>query len=290
MAAHIRNLSFWKKSYFKEGSVIVATGAGSGICRAVCLKYGTRDCKFVLADINMQGLEETKAMLENMGKEVVIVQCNVTKEADCKRLMDTALERFGAIDQLLLCAGIGAHHFFPDTQDLSIFKKLMNVNFYGYLNCVKHAYDALCRSKGVLVAVTSFSGEVGLPHRTAYCASKFAVTGFLEALRSEMSAYPTRRTADGLETNNVFDVTIVCPPTINTNLRANSITPDPKLREAGTNTSKSMTVEDCADAIVDAGDRRLRKAFFPLKSFLASYMRPLLPDFVDQQIRARASL
>jgi short-subunit dehydrogenase len=133
--------------------------------------------------------------------------------------------------------------------------------------------------------VTSFSGEVGLPYRTAYCASKFAVTGFLESLRSEMSvAQPQEQS---------FHITIVCPPTVATNLRANSLSAGttstglPAEKGAG---EGAMSVADCASAIVDAGDRRLRKAFFPLTSWIASYLRPIIPDAMDKLIMQRAKL
>jgi short-subunit dehydrogenase len=158
----------------------------------------------------------------------------------------------------------------------------MDVNFYGYLHCLKETYDHLLESQGSLVAVTSFSGEVGLPYRTAYCASKFAVTGLLESLRSEMTLLRKQ------EGKPYFDITIVCPPTVNTNLRASSLTTDKSLKESIA--PKAMDVVACANAIVDAADRRLRKAFFPWKSFLASYLRPLVPDAVDHAIRKRASL
>jgi len=197
---------------------------------------------------------------------------------------EKALARFHRLDVLVLCAGLGGHHLFDDTTDLAIFKKLMDVNFFGYLNCVRAAYRPLCDSQGLLLAVTSFSGEVGLPYRTAYCASKFAVTGFLESLRSELSVTaPQQR----------FHITIVCPPTVATNLRANSLS-------AGTTATNlpaekapgegAMTVADCASAIVDAGDRRLRKAFFPMSSWIASYLRPLIPDQMDRLIMQRAKL
>jgi hypothetical protein len=89
---------------------------------------------------------------------------------------------------------------------------------------------------------------------------------------------------------NQFDIVIVCPPSINTNLRRNALTPDPLLKEAGKQSQKSMSVEQCARAIVDATDRRLRKAFFPFSSFAGAYLRPLLPDLIDKKIRGRASL
>jgi len=135
------------------------------------------------------------------------------------------------------------------------------------------------RSKGTLTAITSFSGEVGLPFRTAYCASKFAVTGFLEALRAEIADKPSK-----------FDIVLVCPPSTNTNLRKNSLTTDSDLKSAGADEGKSMSVEDCASCVVDATDRKLRKAFFPWSSTIASYLRPLVPDLIDEKIWAKSRL
>ena len=318
------------------------------------------------------------------GVEVQCLTVDVTNFPAVQSMMTQALERFKRLDILVLCAGLGGHHLFDATTDLAIFHKLMDVNFFvsgprahsskgvdyrrfnapahaspsaslcwplslfpsqGYLHCVRAAYKSLCESQGRLIAVTSFSGEVGLPYRTAYCASKFAVvsvacarmqrsavsrqllagcdvqsnlarsfldfcvlccvfccrrrlllrhllgspspplqTGFLESLRSEMSV---------ASPSNCFHITIVCPPTVNTNLRANSLTsgtssaslPHEKAPGEG-----AMTVADCAAAIVDAGDRKLRKAFFPMTSWLASYLRPLIPDAMDKLIMARAKL
>jgi short-subunit dehydrogenase len=183
----------------------------------------------------------------------------------------------------------------------------MQVNYFGYLYCIKAAFASLCRSKGHLVAITSFSGEVGLPFRSAYCSSKFAVTGLLDSLRSEMKAAEMSWSAihppmlnDGssgnaqnsvttANANSSFDITIVCPPTINTNLRRNSLKASNDSIEEKPS-PHAMTVENCAAAIVDAADRRLRKAFFPLNSFLANYLRPFMPDTMDALILKRAKL
>lgn len=283
MATHIRNLwPLGKRSRYKIGSVVLVTGAGSGIGMNVALLYAQRpNVKLVLADIRAETLEPVATEARMLGAQVLAVPTDVTKPDDVKALMEATERQFGGLDVLVLCAGIAAHHIFSETEDLGLFHKLMNVNFFGYLHCTKYAYDMLCRSNGVLVAITSFSAEVGLPYRTAYCASKFAVTGFLEALRSEMEMLKT-------EGKSSFDITIVCPPTIDTNLRKNSLTPDPKHRtEKG---ESSLSVEDCAAAILDAADRRLRKAFFPWKSWLASYLRPLAPQLVDGAIRRKAAL
>lgn len=151
---------------------------------------------------------------------VIGVVTNVCVIEDVTRFIDTSVEHFHGIDVLLLCAGVGAHNVFRETTSLDVFHRCMNVNFFGYLNCTHAALPHLIKSRGVLTAITSFSGEVGLPYRTAYCASKFAVTGFLEALRAELKDVGD---AD-------IDIVLICPPTTNTNLRANSLT-DEKLKK-----------------------------------------------------------
>lgn len=285
-------------------------------CPQVALVYAGRASKLVLVDRDAAALEASKLKCEEAGAaSVLCLTVDVTDFAAVQAMHASAMSTFGKLDVLVLCAGIGAHHLFDATPELSIFRKLMDVNFYGYLHCVRAAYKTLCESNGTLIAVTSFSGEVGLPYRTAYCASKFAVvrrggdgrrsamkiavgsfflfadcrclcrlsspsqTGFLESLRSEMSVTSPA---------NSFHITIVCPPTVNTNLRRNALTPDANLKEAPS--AHAMTVADCAAAIVDAGDRKLRKAFFPFNSWLASYLRPIIPDAMDKLIMKRAKL
>jgi len=283
-ATHVRNLAFWEKKKWTPNSVVVITGAGSGIGRAVALKYAKRKCRLVLADIAAQSLPSVVDDCQRSGSQAIAVPTDCTKNSECEALIKTAVSKFGGIDVLVLCAGIGAHHIFEETPaDLNVFKKLMDVNFYGYLYPTFHAFHYLCKSKGVLVAITSFSGEVGLPYRTAYCASKFAATGFLEALRAEMR----ERNLNGGSTNQ-FDITVICPPSIDTNLRKNSLTTDERFKNA--EGKHSLTVEDCSQVILDSADRRLRKAFFPFKSWVGAYTRPLIPDLVDKKIWKRSAL
>lgn len=359
-AAHIRNLFFWEKpTPFPADAVVLITGAGSGIGKSVALIYAARRYRLVLCDINQDAVKQTAAECEQAAGvpgRCVGVKCDVTSRSECQSFIDTAINQFGRIDILVLCAGIGAHNIFKDTKDLAMFHKCMNINFFGYLNCTHAAYPHLCKSRGVLTAITSFSGEVGLPYRTgmhshgtygmtfrsleqhcwcwrkkrilylfrvivrvllyihtytyiftyytyiyiffflaAYCSSKFAVTGFLEALRAEMNDLDQ-------DAAGRFDIVIVCPPTTDTNLRKNSLTTDEKLRAAGSqhatnhkgggdgSAKAGMAVEDCASCVVDATDRRLRKAFFPWSSTLASYLRPLIPQVLDRKIWEKSRL
>ena len=295
MASHVRNLLFWQRhqSTFKPNSVILITGAGSGIGRQLALTYARRTCRLVLADVDTAAVEQTKQSCHAVSQSlsVLTLTVDVTSLPACQSMVATTLAQYSQLDILVLCAGIGAHHTFSSSTPPSLFNRLMAVNFYGYLHCTLAAFDALKASHGVLVAITSFSGEVGLPYRTAYCASKFAVTGFLEALRSEMTVTDTEHPVPTSSTTHrsSFDIVIVCPPTVNTNLRRNSLTPDPQLKDA-TPPATAMSVEQCAEAIVDAADRRLRKAFFPLGSWMAAYFRPIIPDVMDALILKRAKL
>jgi len=283
MSVHIRKLAFWQdaKESWKANSVVVITGAASGIGRKIALIYAARKCRLVLGDISKDALPSIVSECQTLGSEAVGVPVDVTVYEQCQKLVESAISSYGGLDLLVLCAGIGAHHKFGDTsaaQLPALFNRLMQVNFNGYLYCTHAAYPHLRKSKGRLLAITSFSGEVGLPYRTAYCASKFAVTGFLESLRAEMQALGGSK----------FDITIVCPPTVDSNLRKNSLTTDPNLKDSSS--GDAMTVDECAAAVVDAADRRLRKAFFPFKSWAAAYLRPLLPDPIDKKIWARAKL
>jgi len=127
--------------------------------------------------------------------------------------------------------------------------------------------------------MSSYSGEIGLHYRTAYCASKFAVTGFFESLRMEVSNY--------------IDITIICPITVETSFRENSLI-KPKTVELTTvnqnnyeeskKQGSSMTVEDAIDVILRAIDCRMRKIFFPTKAWLANYVRPMFPDYIDRKL------
>lgn len=304
MATHIRNIQFWrsKPSRTLPNSIVVITGAGSGIGQNVAYIYAQRYVNLVLVDINTDSLNATKlSCVEYGARSVLCVPCDVTQYKQCQNVLEQIelQHQTKSIDILILCAGINSHHLFSRTTDLAVYHKLMNINFYGYLYMTHIFYNSLCHTNGILIAITSFSGEVGLPYRTAYCASKFAITGFLESLRAEMSYIDNDSTQNSNTNSNdtinkpvkqqKFDICIICPPTVDTQLRHNSLKVDPLITESEPS-KYSMTVQQCALAIVDAGDRRLRKAFFPATSFFANYLRPLLPDQIDKLIMKRAKL
>jgi len=272
VAVHSRKLLFWKnRRRIQDGSVIIITGASSGIGRELALKYAQRNCRLVLAARSKNLLDEVAKECRVRKAQAKAVVADVTNEADCKNIIDVCIKEYGIIDVLILNAGVGCHHEFATTPTMDVYHRLMAVNFYGYLYCTHAAYPHLQRSKGQIVVVSSLSAEMGLPFRTAYCASKFATTGFFEALRAEMEASGKPK----------IYITIVCPPSVKTNLRLNSMSVSDQTPISTVPDRDAISVSECADVIMEAADLHLRKVFFPLMTFLGVYARPFLPDIVD---------
>lgn len=101
-----------------------------------------------------------------------------------RKLIQETIENFNRIDTIFLNAGINSHFEFKDIKDTSIFHTLMNTNFYANVNLTQAVLPHIKHSNGKIIVISSLSGKFGLPSRTAYCASKFALNGFFEALRT----------------------------------------------------------------------------------------------------------
>ncbi len=170
------------KDYFKD-KVVVVTGASSGIGLAVCREFAKNKARLVLAARSEEKLEEIARELTSQ-TEVIYVRTDVSVEDDCHKLMESAVSHFGRIDILVNNAGISMRALFKDL-DLDVIRKLMDVNFWGTVYCTKYALPHLLESKGSVVGVISTAGYKGLPARTGYSASKFAINGFLDTLRVE---------------------------------------------------------------------------------------------------------
>ncbi|MBR7175920.1 MAG: SDR family oxidoreductase [Bacteroidales bacterium] len=173
-------------SFYKD-KVIIVTGASSGIGLASATRFASLGAKVVLAARSLDKLEKIAEQLSNSLQptpHVLCVKTDVTKEEDCKNLIEQTVSHFGKIDVLVNNAGISMRAVFKD-MDLKVMRALMDTNFWGTVYCTKYALPYLLETKGSVVGVISTAGYVGLPARTAYSASKFAVRGFLETLRIE---------------------------------------------------------------------------------------------------------
>ncbi len=169
---------------------------------------------------------------------------------------------------------------FEDMKDLKAFEKLMQINFFGMIYPTRYALPYLKKSKGQIVVMSSYSGEIGLPLRTAYCSSKFAVNGFFEALKIEM--WPQRDVA----------ITIICPTKVDTDMRKNSmdhveepIVVSKDIMEGYTgHVEKAIPLDEAVDVIMKAVDARIGKLYYHNMAFIGAYLRPFFPDYVDRRL------
>lgn len=177
--------------------VIVITGASSGIGRALAVNMSSHDAKIMLAARREKELQEAVDEIRSKGGVAEYCITDVSKEADCKHLIEKTVDLWKTVDILICDAGISMRANFSDV-DFSVIHKLMDVNFFGTVYCTKYALPYIQNSKGSIVGISSTAGIHGLPWRTGYSASKFAITGFLETVRIEnlkkdvhvMIAYP----------------------------------------------------------------------------------------------------
>ena len=227
--------------YFKD-KVIIVTGASSGIGLAAARLFGSLGAKVVMAARRLDRLEELSSSVAPAGR-VLCVKCDVSREQDCKALVDAAVDRFGGIDILVNNAGLSMRAMFRDL-DLKVIHSLMDVNFWGTVNCTKHALPYLLERKGQVVGVISIAGYSALPARTGYSASKYAVRGFLDTIRIE-------HLKDGL------NVLVFAPGYTSSNVRNAALTADGSAQgETPLDEGKLMSAEECARHLAKALRKR----------------------------------
>lgn len=250
-----------------NGKVVIITGASSGIGRALAIEYARRGASLSLAARRIDLLNELKEELTN--NEILTVKTDVTSEEACKELINQTVRHFGRIDILINNAGLSMRALFDDIE-LNSFKKVMDVNFYGTVYCTKYALPHLIHSKGSLVGIISVAGHVGLPARSAYSASKFAIRGFLDTIRLE-----------NLYTG--LHVLVAAPGFTATEIRKSALTANGSPQgETPRREEKMMRTDACAQLIINAIEGRRRSLVLTFKEgklsvFLGKFF-PLLLD------------
>ena len=245
------------------------TGASSGIGEAMAREYAKMGAKVVMAARRGDELERIAQEIEAQGGKVAYVVCDVTKEEDCKHLVDVAIERFGRIDIMICNAGLSMRALFDDC-DLSVLHRLMDVNFWGTVNCTKYALPYLQQSRGSLVGISSVAGIHGLPARTGYSASKYAMTGFLDTIRIE-------------NLKKGVHVMTACPGFTASNVRFAALTADGTQQGATLrNEAKMMTPERVAHLVARGIKRRKRLCLMEWEGRMTHLLKKFFPALVDR--------
>ena len=250
-----------------QNKVVVITGASSGIGKALAEKYASEGWNLVLAARRIERLEELKKQFPQV--EVLALKTDVTIESDCKNLIDKTLGKFGRIDIFINNAGISMRAVLENL-DLEVIRRVMDVNFWGTVYCTKYALPYLLKSKGSLVGVISVGGYVGLPGRSGYSASKFAMRGFLDSVRIE-----NRRSG--------LHVLIAAPGFTTSEIRKHALVANGSQQgETPRDENKMMSAEECARHIYRAVKRRQRKIILTFVQGKATVLiAKLWADLVD---------
>lgn len=251
-----------------KDKVVIITGASSGIGLACAKELFLHGAKLVLAARNLEAIEKLAQEFNVESKRALAVKTDVSIEKDCKNLIDSAIEAFGRIDVLINNAGISMRASFADV-DIDVLKRLMDVNFWGTVYCSKYAFPHLMKSKGSLVGISSVAGIHGLPGRTGYSASKYAMQGFLDTIRVETLK-------KGLH------VMVAIPTFTASNVRFSALTADGSTQgETPRDEGKMMSAEETARRIIKGIRKRKRMITMSVAGRLSPFVSVFMPKFVD---------
>lgn len=252
-----------------QNKVVVVTGASSGIGEALAREFAARGARVVLGARSVQKLQLVAGDIRSRGGQAAYCGVDVSVPEECRELIDTAVREFGGVDVLICNAGLSMRALFDDVE-LEVLHRLMDVNFWGTVNCCKYALPYLQASRGSIVGVSSVAGLHGLPGRTGYSASKYAMTGFLETLRIE-------NLKKGLH------VMIACPGFTASNVRFSALTADGSQQgETPRDESKMMTSEQVARIIARDVLRRKRLCLMEAEGRATHLVKKFAPGFLDR--------
>ena len=254
-----------------KNKVVIVTGASSGIGKACAWYFAKNGSKVVLASRNIHELQLISKKMSDKGYQSFAVKTDVSVETDCQNLISECIKKFKKIDILINNAGVSMRAKFEDL-DLAVMKKVMDINFYGTVFCTKYALPYILKSKGSVVGVSSIAGYKGLPARTAYSASKFAIQGFLESLRIE-------NLKKGLH------VLIACPGFTASNIRNTALSKDGKIqKDSPRDENKMMSAKKVAEYIFNAVKKRQYSLVLTFNGKITVFLNKIIPKVVDRLV------
>ena len=255
-----------------QKKVVVITGASSGIGKALAYEYALKDYIVVIAARRLEKLKDIQDDIRHKGYECLAVQTDVSVENDCENLINQCLKEYNRIDILINNAGISMRALFSDLE-LKVLKQVMDVNFWGTVYCTKYALPAILKTKGSIVGIISIAGYMGLPARSAYSASKYAVRGFLDTLRVE-----------NLRTG--VHVLVAAPGFTASNIRNTALLADGSPQgDSPRDETKMMSSEEVAKRIAKAIRQRKAELILTfIEGKFSVFLKKIFPRYLDKVV------
>jgi short-subunit dehydrogenase len=265
-----------KKPPFFE-NVVIITGASSGIGRDLALHFADQGAWLALAARNVDNLEEVSGKCQERGARVITVPTDVSQKSQCQNLIEKTFEKYGRIDTLINNAGFAVASRFDMLNDLALFERIFQVNFFGSVYCTHYALPYLKKTHGRLAAVSSLRGK--LPSATAdgYGASKHAMAEFFASLRNEL---------DG----SGVSVTLIFPGWVSTGITSRAIKSDGMpTGEISNHERGAMSSHTCAKLIAEAVTKRKRDVIMTFEGKFGLWLRLIAPEMVDRILIRRTN-
>lgn len=251
-----------------KNKVVIITGASSGIGKSLAFSFGNEGAKIIITGRKEAALLEVSEALTEAGIDNLAIISDVSIETDNVDMVNKTIQKYGKIDILINNAGMSMRAMFEDC-DLKVIKSLMDINFWGTVYATKYALPHIKASKGSIVGVSSIAGYRGLPVRSGYSASKFAMNGFLEALRTEL-----------LHTG--VHVLTACPGFTTSNIRKESFGADGISKgDTMRDEAKMMSSEEVAVRILKAVKNRDRGMILTLQGKMTVLINKFFPKMAD---------
>ena len=257
-----------------HNKVVVITGATGGMGRALAWRFGRAGAKLGLLDLQRDAVAAFAHELQQSGIAAHGCVCDVTDEHACHAAIQSVLAHCGGLDLLINNAGITQRSAFAQTQS-EVFRRVLNVNLFGALYCTQAALPALLQSKGMIIVMSSIAGFSPLFGRSGYSASKHALHGLFESLRTELREVGVQ-------------VMMVCPGFTATGIEKNALGGDgkPTLQPRST-TGRIAAPEEVADAIYRATRKRKRMLVLSRVGKLAYWVSRFAPALYERMMYKR---
>lgn len=258
-----------------ENKVVWITGASSGIGEATAYQFAKEGAKLILSARREDELLRVKKQTGLPDNHVLILPIDVEKIEEMPQKAKKAIAYFGKIDVLFNNAGISQRGSVLET-NMDVYHKIMSINFFGVIALTKAVLPFMQQQKSGNIATTSsISGKLATPMRSGYCASKHALHGFFDALRSEIY-------------QDNISVTLICPGYIHTNISYNAVAADgSKFGKMDENQANGMPPEECAKRIVEAIYQEKQEVYMGGKEVLGIYLKRFFPRILSKLLRGQ---